>query len=382
MVALFSLNGNAHEVDNITIRLFENEPTASVKLNTEATHITVIDQNGQETQVNSSDGSIELSSEGNRVRLKSNDTKVINDSLSLLVDENALISVDHPDLQPQKYPDKLRIAADESGLKILNKTDLETYISGVVGAEMNFDEPQALKSQAVIARTYALWLIEQSSDNRSYDLVDHTMNQVYLGVLNSGERFEEAATATEGQVLTYNDELILAAYSSTCGGATSSNKGYWDGQDLPYLNRVADGGACQLSPHFQWVFSIDSEEFYQKVGNHIGYDLRSIELGDEDGSDRWKSVYLHVADKEYPIKVSGVGFRQHVNAVFGPYALRSMRFSLERLPNKLIFDGKGMGHGIGLCQWGAKGLGLSGWGYEEILKFYYSGVELTDYQNL
>lgn len=382
MVGLFSLNGNGIDTDNITIRLFENEPVDSVKLDSDAYTYTIVNQNNQRTQLDGNNTPIQVTTDGAHVVLETSDTTFTNVSVRIIVDKDDLISIDHPELYERHYPGELYFSANESGLKILNTTDFETYISGVVGAEMNFEEHQALKAQAVIARTYARRLMDQQPSEQKYDLVDHTMNQVYRGVIPDNPDFEDATNATTGEVLTYEQELILAVYSSTCGGATSSNKGYWDGRDLPYLTRVADGGACQNSPHFQWRFAIERDELYRKLGNYLGYELLSIETGEEDGSGRWKNMYLHVAEKDFPLKISGVNFRQHVNAVFGIYALRSMRFTLDRLPNQLIFSGKGMGHGIGLCQWGAKGLGEAGWNYKEILKFYYQEVEISKHHSL
>lgn len=384
MVGLLTINGNAQtpdEHDKISIRLFENEPTESIRLKSDSSPIMVSGDGVDLTRLDPRESNVKISMVGSKVYLDTNDSTYSNEKFTLLVNDNEYFTIDHPDLPTRYYPDQISIMAESGQLKILNTTDFEVYISGVVGAEMNFDEPDALKAQAVIARTYARWLLNQNSDS-SYDILDHTLNQVYKGVFPNNPEYKTATRQTTDQILTYDDRPILAAYSSTCGGITSSNKGFWEGRDLPYLNRVADGGACQLSPHYQWTFAVKSEKFFSKINEYTGGNWQSVITGEKDSSGRWKSMYVQTADSEEPMNISGVSFRQIVNAVFGSYALKSMRFTLEYRANEVIFDGKGMGHGIGLCQWGAKGLARSGWNYAEILKFYYSGVELTDYQNL
>lgn len=384
MVGLLTINGNAQtpgESDKISIRLFENEPAELLYIKTDSSPLMIRENGVNSTRLAPKESNVKLSVVESTVYLETNDSTYSNEKFALLVNDNNYFIIDHPGLPTRYFPDQLTITTDNGQLKILNTTDFEVYISGVVGAEMNFDEHEALKAQAVIARTYARWLQYQNK-NSAYDVLDHTLNQVYKGILPNNPEYEIATRQTSDQILTYNGKPILAAYSSTCGGITSSNKGFWAGSDLPYLKRVADGGACQLSPHFQWTFAAESEKFFQKINDYTDVNWLSVDTGYKDSSGRWKTMYVRKADKEEPQKISGVNFRQIVNAAFGPYALKSMRFSLKNSSNEIIFDGNGMGHGIGLCQWGAKGLARSGWNYAEILKFYYSGVELTDYQNL
>lgn len=252
----------------------------------------------------------------------------------------------------------------------VNSISLEDYVASVTGSEMNFDHLEALKVQAVIARTYALWNMASPADPR-YHLSDHTMSQVYLGELIQKPIYRKAAEATHGTFVTWSDKLILAAYSSTCGGATSSNQWVWRGKPLPYLQSVDDNDACSGSHHFNWNYTLSRTEFEQFLRKYFNSSIQEFEIE--------KSVNGRVVDVSADGKiVSANEFRLAFIKKYGPRSLKSTLFTVEKTKESIIFDGHGMGHGVGLCQWGALGLAESGWTHDTILRFYYQGITLSN----
>jgi stage II sporulation protein D len=256
---------------------------------------------------------------------------------------------------------------------------LEDYVASVVGSEMNFDNHEALKVQAVIARTYALWNISLFHESE-YELNDHVLNQVYKGELVFKPQYRMAAEATRGEVLMWSNKLIMAVYHSTCGGRTTSNENVWIGNPLPYLIGVEDNGSCSASPHREWEFSIKRNILYNLIRpDHFG-NAQRIDIKERDSFDRVTLLTLVGRNKTHDITVNNL--RLILNRHSGPLSIRSSYFSMEISGDSYIFKGKGLGHGVGLCQWGALGLAESGWNYQDILRFYYNGVDILDYSQL
>lgn len=253
----------------------------------------------------------------------------------------------------------------------VNRIHLEDYVSSVTGSEMNFEDSEALKVQSVIARTYALWSLAQQSFDE-YDLTDHTMSQVYLGELIFKPRYRDAALATSGEIVTWSNKLALTVFSSTCGGTTSSNQWVWSGDALPYLQAVVDNDACSASPHFNWSYKADIDNI-KSVFRFSNYQQDPPTIYPEE-DHKGRLITIKVGDQT----MSGNTFRLKMIKAFGARSLKSTLFSMERIDKTLIFNGHGMGHGVGLCQWGALGLAESGWNYKDILRFYYRGTTVSN----
>ncbi len=285
--------------------------------------------------------------------------------------ENApesLIRIVHPVIGWRNYPGTLSFSQSGSRLRIINQAGLEDYVASVTGSEMNFNNAEALKVQAVIARTYALWNKKHGTSEK-WDVTDSELNQVYQGEIMFTDRYRKAAEATAGEVLTWSGDLILAAYHSTCGGHTVNNETVWTGGPLPYLRGVRDRQNCSASPHYRWDIQVSRDELESALGitgaislSHDNHGrVSAVEAETRSGREEWR----------------GNAFRLQFNRHFGSLALRSTDFELEEDGNRYIFRGRGLGHGTGLCQWGALGLAESGWNYADILRFYYSGTEIT-----
>lgn len=369
-------------VDTVKILLFSNERISNFQLFAQDGPITITNGTRSFTIANNAPGG-RIVSNGSTVRFEHNKRNFSGRSLTIRTSEISLIRIRHPKTGIRYYRGSFSIEAKGGSLEVINTVNLEDYVGSVVGSEMNFEHPEALKVQAVIARTYALWNIDQNQ-YPGYDLTDHTMSQVYLGTLTQNPYYFEAAMATNGEILTWSDRLILAAYSSTCGGITNNNESVWSGKALPYLRSVNDHGACSESPHFRWTFSVEQWKLRQlarEMWHRAISDIR-IDSTDQFGNVRTISLYKS-AQSNHPLKqISGNTFRLAVLSKFGAKTLKSTTFSLQSKDGRYIFEGRGLGHGVGLCQWGALGLAESGWNYQDILKFYYTGVTIVDYHTL
>ena len=280
----------------------------------------------------------------------------------------------------RNYKGSLVVSANSaSHLRVINKIDLETYVASVIGSEMNFTEMEALKAQAVVSRTYALLNLQRNTA-RDYDMTDYESSQMYLGEFVDRPWFLNAAMATHGEILTWSDMLILAAYSSTCGGVTSDNENVWSGRGLPFLRSVSDHDMCSISPHFEWEFSIEKGSLLVVFNNEHRIIPRNFELK-TDKNGRVISVHMPNATG-IPLEMTGNQFRLMLNRHFGPLSLKSTRFTLTDENGRFTFKGRGLGHGVGMCQWGARGFAQSGWNYSDILAFYFSGVKIVDYHTI
>ncbi len=254
------------------------------------------------------------------------------------------------------------------GLLVVHALPLEDYVAAVVGAEMPLAFPaQALQAQAVAARTFAVFKkLEALAGGRAWHLGATVLDQVYRGT-QVDARARAAAQATAGEVLVYGHAPIEAYFHSTCGGRTERGSDAL-GRDLPYLVPVACG-RCQASPRSRWTVRVPGAELGRLCG--LGGAAASARVVARTGSGRAERV-----------EVSGQGR----SAVLGAVDLRQ-RLGFERLPSlafdvraergAIVFDGRGSGHGAGLCQWGAAGAARAGDGYRDILARYYPGTEIV-----
>jgi stage II sporulation protein D len=262
-----------------------------------------------------------------------------------------------------------------SGLTAVNYVELEEYLYSVVGAEMPSSwHLEALKAQAVAARTYVLYQ-RQNSANAIFDVGNTTRWQVYGGVEKEAASTRAAVDATRGQVLTYDSQPINAVFHACAGGHTENVEDVWS-NPLPYLRGVpspdADISDCQ------WTRSFNAQEFAQQLG-YSGTIADVTPIID----DRGRVVSLQIQGSTGAMSVSGKDARSALG-------IRSTLFTLEpvlsrvaaaggsipTVPSSFNLVGRGYGHGIGLSQWGAKVFAERGYDYRQILAHYYQGVSL------
>lgn len=247
----------------------------------------------------------------------------------------------------------------KSGLQLINVIPLEDYLMAVLGSEMPSSfPPEALKAQAVAARTYALQK-KLEGYSQPFHLGSSVLSQVYGGLSREDPRTREAVEATRGEVLTFELQPIEAYFHSSCGGRTETGAAAL-GRNLPYLASVSC--PCAKLPQSKWELTLPSSEARALFGS----DVKKVQVAARSATGR--AVRVTAGSRT----LDAVSFRQKV----GYSRLKSLSFEVEGQKGGFHIVGHGFGHGAGLCQWGAKIYADQGWDYREILSHYYPGAEL------
>ena len=259
----------------------------------------------------------------------------------------------------------------------IDKIFFEEYIVGVLAGEMPiYFEKEALKAQAVAARSYALKRIEYNKDN-DYDVVDSIMNQVYLdndylksawgeNYIDNINKLREAVNETSMEYLEYNGEVIDALFFSTSNGYTETSSLVFD-VDLPYLKSVKSAWDEDTSSAFRSTSSMNINDFYEKIGLPYS-DNFSFKVLKRSSTNR--IISLSINNREFTGK-----------SLYNKLGLKSTDFSLKKEGNNIIISTVGYGHGVGMSQYGALGMAKEGYGYKDILKYYYSGTNIKKIEN-
>ena len=270
----------------------------------------------------------------------------------------------------QWYRGRTHIIPSKSGITAINYVDIEQYLYSVIGAEMNGNWPQeALKAQAVAARSYALNKRQENSNN-FYDLGNDQLWQVYQGIKTESQGTYAAVDATKGQVLTYNGQIILALFHSSSGGHTENVEDVWS-NPLPYLRAVPDFD--QDAPVYAWTESFTQAELKQRISG-VG---NIISMTPQTTTPHNSVITIKVLGDAGVKTLQGTD----ITAALG---LKSTRFTVspiknegQKIPNSFKITGKGFGHAVGMSQWGAYNLARNGYNYQQILLYYYQGANLA-----
>ncbi len=252
---------------------------------------------------------------------------------------------------------------------IINKIPIESYLYSVVACEFECGEIEAMKAGACAARTYTLRHLKLDND---YDLVATEADQVYRGVNSETKNSRSVCDKTRGLVCVYRGKLIDARYSSTCGGRTADSKDVF-GKGKPYL-RSRSCNYCKISPHYSWTYKYSKQNFRELVQDRIknleGKDpgrVRGVKIKKRDKSGRVKEVIVEAKNGRFTI--NGEDIRKLFN-------LKSRYFDIKSKGDRIYIEGKGWGHGVGMCSWGAIGMAKKGKGFKEILRYYYQGTSV------
>jgi len=288
------------------------------------------------------------------------------------------------------YRGSIVIVPDDKGISIVNMLDVEDYLRGVVALEVgkgNDEIIEAVKAQAVAARTYTYKKMQENG-NDSYDLLSTVADQVYGGVNAESETCNQAIRTTVGEVLFYRDSLIYAYYHSTCAGRTANIEDVWNKSPLPYLKSVDDGGShpyCGLSGSLTWEEQWPLSQFsalvnkYSKEAfpkNPVTGSVKDISINSKFDCGRIKECTIKTTTGSVVYGGDKIRFAIRRNAS-GNAPLKSCLFTDASIRGStVIIKGRGYGHGVGMCQMGAIGRAKAGQSYKEILKTYYTGVEI------
>lgn len=266
------------------------------------------------------------------------------------------------------YSGNINVWRGKNGLYIVNELPLEDYIKDVVAVEVNKDwDMEALKAQAVVARTYALYQ-KNNNGNRIYHIASSVIDQLYKGN-NHDVRIAYAVEATSGEVLTYDNSLIEAFYHSTCGGMTENPEEVF-GMNYPYLKPVESD--CDLSPYAVWERTISSHDIEEALNVSS---LQSITVQSFTSSGRVKQ--LAIRTNVGTAFMNATDFRK----ALGWKRIPSTSFRISHYNDSFVFEGKGYGHGVGLCQWCALKMSREGKNYKEILSYFYPGTTIRLYED-
>ncbi|MBF0558326.1 MAG: SpoIID/LytB domain-containing protein [Nitrospirae bacterium] len=270
-----------------------------------------------------------------------------------------------------KYYGDLQVWKGEKGIYVISEIALEDYVKGVVAAEVGGSwEIEALKAQAVASRTYALYqrLIAVTSNMR-YHLTSNVMHQAYKPG-NISPNIVKAVEETKGQVLMYGGSPIVAFYHSTSVGMTEDPVDVF-GKTFPYLKSVETN--CKLSPYYLWVKRIPAAGI-EKALDVPG--LKDIVIDSYTASNRVRVFKLITETGE--VEVSGYDFRKNMGWDELP---STMITDITKDGDIYIFDGKGYGHGVGMCQWSALEMAKDGKSYKDILSTFYPGAAIEVYED-
>lgn len=255
-------------------------------------------------------------------------------------------------------------------LLVINDLDIEDYLKGVITSEVPNDwEFEALKAQAVASRSYALYQ-KREAGNRSYHILATVNSQVYAG--KRGERMNalRAVRETKGLIIVYHGEVIPAFYHSSCGGHTENAAELW-GIDEPYLKGV-DCECQEISKYGLWEKRIRIAQITSAL-RRFGYRINAIDdvgIGTITSSGHVKKVAIRSAGRTTLIPA------ETLRAALGNTVIPSVFFELEFMDGEAVFSGRGSGHGVGLCQWGAQEMAQRGYDFRSILFHYYPGTSI------
>jgi len=365
----------------IRVLLLDNVGACTLKAESS---FSVLDAQTQATEarINQSDVPVEIAISGGRIAVSGRP----------FTSEQIIIFPDEPhifNLNGDEYRGKLEIILnpDNNSFDAINLVPLEPYLAGVISAEMpNYWEPEALKAQAIAARTYCLYIKKRFGSGRNWDVTKTQANQRYLGVSAESAQVWEAVNRTHGQILVCKqtdgtEELFPAYYSSSCGGHTENSEHVFGdsfeplvGVPCPYCENVAKIGfffwpMVQLDktsitnsllkryPKLEQLGEITSISSVKQSNYGKFSRLTLVELLGSTG----KSNFLRAEDLRLTIDPTG-------------RKLRSTICQIVNMGDKWAFlSGRGYGHGVGMCQCGAEGMAREGKTTRQILSYYYPG---------
>ena len=410
----------------IQSRTFAAQPNIRVGLWTQQTNVTVSANEVFEIRDPGTNDRFGKFTTGTRVlitqknnRLYVNDLPVKSIVLSVqAIDENGRVEVNN-----KAYRGKILIKKMDNGMTVINDLPLEQYLYSVVPEEMPSSWPiEALKAQAVAARSYAIYSMNRH-EVEGYDVCALTHCQVYGGSNVENEIAAKAVDATRGQVLLYDHKPIFAAFHASSGGSTENSEDVW-GTFIPYLRSVTDYD--QNSPDYHWMVQFtpaDLSQLLSQYGYNIGT-LQSITLSDFNSGQSDRSVggavkevvfsgsqntveltgskvrsILGLKSTKFAIGVfvplpkkidvaiaRNSGYNKSIDVNLPDYQVPKMMTGSKNIhlitdSNEEIIkvEGYGSGHRVGMSQWGAKALAEQGYDYQSILYTYYTEVSIGNW---
>ena len=291
----------------------------------------------------------------------------------------------------RKYRGIMKIIPHGLNVRLINIIHMEDYLKGVVPPEIgprSREEFAAVEAQAIAARTYAMAHLQQYK-SEPFDVKSSIIDQVYEGVNAEKENVNQAIDSTAGKVLMYQDQMINAYYHSTCGGMTDDIVDVWDKVEMPYLKPVVDS-ACSWSKYFNWQETFTGDQLRARLEKYLSQErgkevrispITNIEIISRTSGGRINKLLVTTETGDYSFykdRIRWVIGRASTSDLILPSANFKVTITRDARgrATKIVFNGAGYGHGVGMCQCGAIGLARQGWAYADILKHFYTGVEI------
>ena len=360
------------------IRVLLAEKNTSLTLYQKTTAILFTDEH--KIRINPNE-SILIKNENNKLKIRIND-KVLECSKTEIVcaDKNNSLNYDN-----RNYTGILQLASDENNIQVINILALDDYLKGVIPAEMPLgngtDYNEALKAFAICARTYALSRINKENN---FDVYSDVRDQAYGGAAQENDLINKIINDTKDMILTYDDKPAIIYYSSTCGGRTEDAQNVFTDEQIPYLISIKDGEPpnCSISPRFNWQVKFSKEDFINylmdaELIKNENVSLKGIKIKSRFPSGRINELQITFNENgiENHVSLYGNNIRSIIkNSNNG--ILYSNNFTVSINRDEIILNGKGFGHGVGLCQWGAIAQSKRGVNYKKILNFYFPGTRV------
>jgi stage II sporulation protein D len=364
------------------LKQFKEEPIIRVLLKTNPQKISISSDFNLEIRIGNKKGTIKGSTSisFNPLRIITSKGQISNPTFPIfIVPTNGNIY-----LGGRTYPGGIKISKG-SEILVVNHIPIEEYLKGVLPYEMGIlprNQIEALKAQAVAARSYAMANMKPKSE---YDILSTIYDQVYRGIEKKDEIINEAVELTRGVVALYQGKIINAKYSSTCGGKTEDNENIWHGKRISYLRSVRDSGwdgrpFCRFSPHFEWERSYKKDQFFLVVKKQIGElfgqnpkEIRWIKIAQYTRTNRVHTIEIQTDIGKFYLD------KDQIRRLFADFrgSIKSLMFRIKVKGNSIIISGRGYGHGVGMCQFGAMEMAKENFNYQQILYHYYTGIRLA-----
>ena len=372
-------NVDINSKSEVRVLLEENSPASFITIQNEV----YLYQDGKKLAFIRSGNTIQCYNENYNLKLIIQEKEFEGDSFRLVPVNNDFVQ-----LNGTKYKGNIFIYPAGQTVGVINQLSIEDYVKGVLTKEMpigtgeqNFE---ALKAVAICIRTYAINRIKEG--NTLFDLFKDARDQVYGGLDSEHPLSNKAVDETRNLILEYNGEPAIIYYHSTCGGKTESAENVFTREEVPYLKSIEDGDPpyCSISNRFSWEEIYENDVFIKRLidanllddGN---YSIEGVNINSRFSSGRVNELEIILNDQtgsESSVKIYGNSIRNILKTADGSMGLWSTLFDIDQSGSKITINGKGFGHGVGLCQWGAIGLSRAGKSYKEILDHYYPGTEI------
>ena len=344
------------------------------------------------------DETVRVTPHGNMVRFEADGNSTEDIAHEFNSEDGGCLAVapDKKSLGKACYPGSVMFRTTNGKLDAINSVDVEDYLRGVVPYEigkLDSSRIEALKAQAVAARTYA-YKHFNSRESMGFDVYADTKDQVYKGLESATPLTDAAVKATAGVVMTYGGEFIIAYYHSTCGGITET-LATWNRPDVPYLQSKPDKRPngkpwCDESSYIKWerrfadkeivkLFKANATEAKATFSAANGKDfkkIKSIKIKDKLKSGRILTLRIETDKGHFDVLTDRTRWLFKKAGTILP----SSFFSVKKDGKEWVLTGTGFGHGVGMCQMGVRARAQAGQSYQEILSHYYQGITLEKFE--